>query len=141
MRKVVAFGSFDILHPGHLDYLNRAKRLGDFLIVVVARDSSIRAIKGRDPFFGEKERLLMVKSLRIVDRALLGNPMRKPEDGYRIIKELMPKAIVFGYDQRADVADVKAWLAKNRIKADVIKLRHGLNTNRYKSSRIRKAIA
>jgi FAD synthetase len=136
----MAFGSFDILHPGHVDYLGRAKRLGDYLIVVVARSDSIKRIKGRAPFFDDRERLRMVGSLGVVDRAILGNPMRNPDDKYAIIREYRPDIVVFGYDQRVDVAEVRDWLRRKGIGARVVKLRHGLRPRRYKSSRIRGAL-
>ena len=62
MKKVMAFGTFDGLHPGHLNFLKQARRLGDSLVVVVARDANVRKIKGRFPRLGEGERLRKVAS-------------------------------------------------------------------------------
>ncbi|MCL5008495.1 MAG: adenylyltransferase/cytidyltransferase family protein, partial [Candidatus Marsarchaeota archaeon] len=70
IKRVMAFGSFDILHPGHIAYLNKARGLGDSLVVVVARDSSIRKIKHREPFFAENDRLRIISSLGMVDKAV-----------------------------------------------------------------------
>ncbi len=140
MKRVMAFGSFDILHPGHIDYLSKAKGLGDFLIVVVARSESIRKLKGRMPFFDERDRLRTIRSLGIVDKAVLGNRMGNPEDRYGVLRKYRPDVVVFGYDQRIDVSSVRNWLRRNGIKARVVKLRAGLMTHKYKSSKIRRAL-
>ncbi len=140
VKKVIAFGSFDILHPGHLLYLKRAKSLGNFLIVVVARDSSIKKMKHKEPFFKERDRLLLLRSLVFVDKAVLGNRIGKPEDRYRILKQQMPQVVVFGYDQKVDVAEIKDWLKRNGIDAKVVRVRDRLNTRRYKSAKIRRLV-
>lgn len=95
MTTVMAFGSFDILHPGHLFYLREAKKFGDKLIVVIARDSTIKKIKGKEPKYNEKERIEHVRDLPIVDKAVLGYEA----DPYEIIEEINPDIICLGYDQ------------------------------------------
>ena len=72
MTTVMAFGSFDVLHPGHIYYLKESKRLGDKLVVVVAKDSTIKKIKGQEPKYTEKQRLEHVRDLPMVDKAVLG---------------------------------------------------------------------
>ncbi len=136
-KKVMAFGSFDFLHPGHVHYLTRASKLGSYLIVVVARDSSIKAIKGKHPLFGQKERAHLVGSLKMVDKAIVGNRLRKSDDMYKIIKQHRPDVIVFGYDQRVDLPKVRLWLSENRMKAKVVRIKSSLNPKLYKSSRIK----
>ena len=86
MKTVMAFGTFDVLHPGHIAYLEQAKRMGDRLVVVVARDSSVAIIKGRRPIFGEKERLEIVSSLRVVDKAVLGAEVKTEGGRFGIIR-------------------------------------------------------
>lgn len=140
-RKVMAFGSFDLLHPGHLHYLSKAARLGDRLIVVVARDSSIKAIKGRAPVLNQRDRLRLVGSLRIVDRAVLGNRIRKHGDMYRIIRQQRPSVVAFGYDQRVDLQKLRLWLRENGIKAKVVRIRSSLRPRVYKSSKMRKTVS
>lgn len=139
-RTVMAFGSFDILHPGHVLYLERARRLGDRLLVVVARDSSIEMFKGRKPFFTEKERLHMVSALRVVDKAVLGNRVKDPSGIYGILGRYKPDVIALGYDQRADIRGLKEWLRRNRINASVKRLRARADPARYKSSIIRERL-
>lgn len=75
-RVIVASGYFNPIHSGHLDYLEEAKRLGDYLIVIVNSDAQV-ALKGSDPFMDEVERLRIVRALRCVDRAVVATD----EDG------------------------------------------------------------
>lgn len=103
-------GSFDILHCGHLAYLKSAKKLGDYLVVIVARNSNIRKIKGREPVFDEEARRGMVGSLKIVDKAVIGNK----GDMYKILGEIRPDIIALGYDQKVDIKLLK----KNLINLD-----------------------
>lgn len=102
MTKVMVFGAFDGLHPGHLDFFRQAKKLGDFLIVSVARDANVEKIKGKKPLFGEEERLELVSNLKIVDRAILG----AQHDFYIHIKMEKPDIICLGYDQWATEKEV-----------------------------------
>lgn len=94
MVRVMATGVFDLLHPGHIQYLSEAKRLGDELVVVVARDSTAERFKHR-PILPEAQRVEMVAALKPVDRAVLGN------EGsiYDILTEIRPDVIALGYDQ------------------------------------------
>ena len=75
MKKVMATGTFDLLHPGHGVYLNEAKKLGgknSKLYVVVARDSTVKKRK-RNPIIPEKQRLELISMLKPIDKAYLGN--------------------------------------------------------------------
>ncbi len=72
MVTVMCFGSFDVLHPGHLFFLRESKKMGDKLFVVVAKDSIIKKIKGKDPKYPERERLEHVRDIPSVDKAVLG---------------------------------------------------------------------
>ncbi|MDG6225287.1 MAG: 3,4-dihydroxy-2-butanone-4-phosphate synthase [Candidatus Thermoplasmatota archaeon] len=116
--RVMATGVFDILHPGHLSFLSQAKRLGDELVVVVARDSTVRRQK-RKPINNERARREMVESLGIVDLALLGYEA----DPLRIVKELGPDMIVLGYDQEPETAQLESQLRERGIGSKVKRLR------------------
>jgi len=97
----MAFGTFDILHAGHLDYFAQAKNLGGKnakLVVVVARDSNVKRLKGIAPVNDENSRLEIIRALRVVDEAVLGND----GDIYEIVRERTPDIIALGYDQNAD---------------------------------------
>ncbi|MEI7511439.1 MAG: adenylyltransferase/cytidyltransferase family protein [Candidatus Peregrinibacteria bacterium] len=95
VHKVLVFGSFDILHPGHTEFLKDAKKLGTHLTVVLARDSSIQKIKGRSPHFLENERVAQLQALKFVDEVILGDE----HDYFRIPYERQPEIIALGYDQ------------------------------------------
>jgi len=87
MKKVICFGTFDLLHPGHLDYFKQAKKYGDFLIVIIARDKNI---KKKDKIFSEQERLSLANNLKVVDKAVLGDL----KDFLKPIKNLNQKSSV-----------------------------------------------
>ena len=96
----VVFGVFDMLHPGHLSFLrqalNRAK--GGRLIVVVARDSAVKRLKGRKPHFSERERIAHVKKeLKNGVTVVLGD---RKLGTYSALKKYRPDAICLGYDQK-----------------------------------------
>ncbi len=140
MKTIVAFGTFDVLHPGHIHYLEQAKALGGRLVVVVARDESVRMFKKRDPIFDQHARLKMVGSLKAVDKAILGNKLKGDADIYEIFRRCRPDIIVLGYDQNANVPAMREWLARNKIKARIVRLRTKLNDDIYKSSKIIKRL-
>ncbi|MCD6434252.1 MAG: FAD synthase, partial [Candidatus Diapherotrites archaeon] len=97
MRRVLCFGTFDLLHEGHEFFLKKAKELGDKLIVVVARDSNVEKIKGSKPWENEATRLAKVSSLPFVDSAILGK--ENFSERFKIIAEQKPDIIALGYDQ------------------------------------------
>ncbi|MFB6217549.1 MAG: adenylyltransferase/cytidyltransferase family protein [Candidatus Aenigmatarchaeota archaeon] len=101
MKTVMAQGTFDILHPGHLHYLRESADEGDELVVVISRDSRVKGKK--DLCFSENERREMVDALEMVDRAVLGSE----GDIYSTVKEIDPDVITLGYDQAHDEQEVK----------------------------------
>jgi len=117
MVKVMATGTFDLLHMGHIYYLRESKKLGDKLIVVVATDSTVRRLK-HEPVNPEQTRLNLVKELRIVDDAYLGHE----DDMYKIVEEIKPDIIALGFDQIHDENKIKSELKKRGLKAKVVRL-------------------
>jgi len=117
MVKVMATGTFDILHLGHIYFLKEAKKLGDTLAVVVATDSTVRKLK-HEPVNPEQIRLDLIKELKIVDQAYLGYE----KDIYEILKEIKPDIITLGYDQIHDKKTIEKELKKRNINAKVIRL-------------------
>lgn len=111
MKKVLCGGAFDILHPGHLWFLQKAKSYGDHLTVVVARDTTVKANKGKLPVIPEKQRLEMVKGLKVVDNAILGDK----RDFVNTVKKVNPHVVVLGFDQKIDQM-VSGYLHENGIK-------------------------
>ncbi len=72
MKKVLAYGGFDLFHIGHLNFLKRAKELGDYLIVGVATDK-FNLIKGKISIFSYEERFQIVSSIKFVDEVFPAN--------------------------------------------------------------------
>ena len=131
MKKVMCAGTFDVVHPGHLYYLSEAKKYGDKLIVVVARDETSENFKGKKPVHNEKERLEAVRTLEIVDKAVLGNH----GSIFDIIGEIKPDVICLGYDQKTQKQELEDELRKRGIKADVARIDPYM-PNLYKSSKL-----
>lgn len=119
MVRVIATGVFDILHPGHLHFLEEAKKLGDELIVVVARDETVRRSK-HNPIMSEEVRRRMVEALKPVDKAVLGYV----DDKYRIMEELKPDIIVLGYDQPFSEEEIRREMEKRGLRVSVVRLGH-----------------
>ena len=92
MKKVMAFGSFDILHKGHESYLKEAKSYGDYLVVIVARNKNIEKFKGRKPKHNEGYRLKEVRKLEFVDEAVLGSK----NNLFDVLMEFKPDVICIG---------------------------------------------
>ena len=92
----MAVGVFDLLHAGHLHYLEQAKSLGDHLTVVVAHDETVRMRK-HEPVTSQDLRCRRVAGLKPVDHAMVGNPPSKPM--YDILPVIEPNIIALGYDQ------------------------------------------
>lgn len=133
MKTVMCAGTFDIIHPGHLFYLSEAKKYGERLVVVVARDDTSASFKGKKPLHNESERLEKVRMLEIVDRAVLGHH----GDIFKIIEELRPDVICLGYDQNIQKNQLEDELKKRGIKSEVIRIGDYM-PHIYKSSKFRK---
>lgn len=108
MTRVMAVGVFDLLHAGHLHYMEQAKSLGDHLTVVVAHDDTVRKRK-HEPVTGQDLRRRMVEGLKPVDEAVIGNPPDVPI--FDILPAVKPDIIALGYDQEH---------AEERIRASLI---------------------
>ncbi len=132
-KKVVfTNGCFDILHAGHVDYLSKAKEMGDFLIVGLNSDSSIRKIKGeKRPITNEDERAFVISNLKAVDCVVLFNE----ETPFELIKKIVPDVLVKGAD----------WSIDNIVGRDIVEANGGevktvIFTNQQSTSNIIKTI-
>jgi len=137
MRKKVVMvgGTFEIIHPGHIFLLREAHKLGK-VVVVVARDSNVRRFKKREPIIDEKQRLKVIRSIRYVDKAILGNP---GPDIFSTILKVKPDIIVLGYDQNVDEEELKKFLKENNLNTEVIRLKK-LKGKLYSTTNIIKRI-
>lgn len=100
----MAFGTFDILHPGHKFFLKKAKKLGDFLVVIIARDRTVKKVKNHAPFNTEDKRIRNLEKLGLADKISLG---RIGNDKYAIIRSEKPDIIALGYDQKFFIDGLK----------------------------------
>jgi FAD synthetase len=129
-KTVLATGAFDLLHYGHLKFLEESKKIGgknSRLVVLVARDSTATRLKGKKPIMSENERRMLVASLKPVDEAVLGY---RKFSIRKVIQRIKPDFIALGYDQDEDGLKIKIVqirrfgspdLSSSRIKRRVIK--------------------
>ena len=117
MVKVMATGTFDLLHMGHIYFLKEAKKQGDTLCVIIATDSTVRKLK-HEPVNPEQIRLDLISELTVVDEAYLGYE----NDMYAIVEEVRPDIIALGYDQIHDENKIKDELKKRKLSAKVVRL-------------------
>ena len=117
MVRVVATGTFDIIHPGHIRFLEEAKKLGDELIVIVAREKNVR--HKPKPIIPEEQRRRVVEALKPVDKAILGDE----HDMFKPIMELKPDIIVLGYDQHFDEKKLEEELRKRGLKTKIVRIK------------------
>ena len=130
----MVFGTFDILHPGHIDFLRQAKKLGDFLIVSLAREKFIRKIKGHRPLHSEKERKYMLECLKVVDKAVLG----ARSDYIKHIVSEKPDIIALGYDQSEFTLNLKQKLAAAGLRRVKVMRLKSYRPKIYKTNKILK---
>ncbi|AAT43595.1 adenylyltransferase/cytidyltransferase family protein [Picrophilus oshimae] len=100
--KIMATGVFDILHPGHIHYLSESKKLGDYLIVIIATDKTAGS-HGKKLIFNEEQRRFMVSQLRMVDEAIIGHE----DDIFKTVYEVRPDIITLGYDQHFNDSEIE----------------------------------
>jgi FAD synthetase len=142
---VLATGVFDLLHLGHLRFLEGAKRKGgprSKLVVVVARDKTVSRRKGKGPVIAEDQRRELVGALRVVDRAILG---REEIDLLGILKEVGPDIVCVGYDQDEIRAAVTRLIRKQGLPIRVVRIRRfgpiGFNSSSNLKKRIARSLA
>lgn len=129
MKTVLAFGTFDVLHPGHLSYLRQAKTMGDRLVVVLARDVSVRKGKGRAPLFCEKDRKILLEAVRYVDQVILGST----DDHFAVIEHVRPDVICLGYDHALTPRKLRARCVERGVPLPLIRRASSFKPARYKS--------
>lgn len=132
-KKVLAFGTFDIFHKGHEFYLREARKHGNTLNVIVARDSTVKQIKGKYPLNNELKRLAVIQNLEYVNKAFLGYE----DDKYKIIEELKPDIICIGYDQNSFNKELKNILKKRGLNPKIVKFEKAFKPELYKTSKLK----
>lgn len=132
--KVLTFGTFDIFHKGHEFFLKKAKQYGSILGIVVARDKTVKKIKGKLPRNNELKRKAVIQNLDYVNKIFLGGL----KDKYLVIEKFKPDIICLGYDQNVKISDLNKILKEKGLKIKIIKFRKGFKPDLYKSSKISK---
>jgi len=130
----MVFGTFDIFHEGHKNFLEQAREFGDYLIVVVARDKTVEKVKKRLPQNDESTRLENIKESSLADEAVLGSL----ENKYEAIEKYKPNVICLGYDQETFTENLREKLEEfNLDKTKIVRLK-SYHPEKYKSSKLRK---
>ena len=137
LKKIMVFGTFDILHKGHLHFFKQARKFGlkSFLVVSVARDINVKKIKGTMPEFSERTRLGRVSECKLVNQATLGGK----KDFLSHILKIRPNIIALGYDQVAYTQNLKNILKSKGLEVIVKRLK-SYKPNKYKSSILKKSM-
>ena len=139
-RVVLASGVFDLLHLGHVKFLEEAKKAGGKnaeLIVIIARDSTVQETKGRKPIMPESQRRALVESLKVVDEAVLGFENFDIGD---VIDRIKPDVIALGYDQAAMERRVREYVDKHGLNVKVVRVGKFEEDELDSSSKIRQKI-
>jgi FAD synthetase len=121
-RVVLASGTFDLLHLGHVRFLEEAKKAGGKdaeLVVIVARDSTVKARKGKKPVMPEDQRRALVESLKVVDEAILGLEDFSIDN---VIEKIKPDVIAVGHDQDGIEKEVLKAVEKRKVAIEVAKI-------------------
>jgi FAD synthetase len=137
---VLASGVFDLLHLGHVKFLEEAKKTGGKnaeLIVIIARDSTVEKTKGRKPIVSENQRRALVESLKVVDAAVLG--FEKFDIG-DVIERVKPDIIALGYDQVDMERHVQAYVDNHKLQVKVVRIGKFEEDALDSSSKIRQKI-
>ena len=140
-RKVVlASGVFDLLHLGHVRFLEEAKKAGGKnaeLIVIIARDSTVENRKGRKPIMSENQRRALVESLKVVDEAVLGFEKFDLGD---VVERIKPDVVALGYDQTEVEKATKQYVNSHKLDMQVVRIGKFEEDELDSSSKIRQKI-
>jgi FAD synthetase len=119
---VLASGVFDLLHLGHVRFLEEAKKAGGKnaeLVVIVARDSNVKKRKSVEPIMSEDQRRALVESLKVVDEAILGYENFNMD---QVIDKINPDIIAMGYDQKDMTQAVEKAVKRRGLRIKVVKI-------------------
>jgi len=140
-RKIVlATGTFDLLHYGHVYYLTEAKKAGgkdSKLVVVVARDSTVEKLKGTKPVIPEDQRKAVIEALKVVDEAVLGH---EEMDMAGVIESIKPDIVAVGHDQRNIEEMLRRCIEEQGLGVQIMKIGRFGGEELNSSSKIKRKI-
>lgn len=137
---VLASGTFDLLHLGHVRYLEEAKKTGGSnarLVVIVARDATVEKRRGAKPIMSENQRRALVGSLKVVDEAILGY---EDFDIAKVIEKIHPDIIALGYDRGDIWQTVRRYVNEKNLNVEVVKIGKFSEDELDSSSKIKQKI-
>jgi FAD synthetase len=144
--RVLATGVFDLLHPGHVKYLEEDKKTGGEnaeLVVVVARDNTVKKAKGKAPIMPEDQRKFLVESLKVVDSAILGfeeqDVSKILETGFKYLLSLKPDIIAVGHDQSNVEKTLQKVIKEKGLNIKIVKIKK-FNEELHSSTKIKEKI-
>jgi len=133
MKRVVVFGTFDFLHEGHLNFFKQAKKLGDYLIIVIARDKFVKKAKGKKPIHNEELRTSNLRKVKTADKVILGS---QTHNFYRTLRTHKTDIIALGYDQKPTINQLQKDLKRHRLVVKIVRLK-AYKPGVYKSSKFK----
>ena len=134
-KLVMVFGTFDYLHAGHENLFTQARKLGTEVIAVIARDKTVKNIKGELPDHDEKERLATLTETTWANKVILGDA----KDKMKPIKTYRPDIIALGYDQFAFTYGLEKLIIDMKLNTNILRLAP-YRPDMYKSSLLKEKI-
>lgn len=137
---VLASGVFDLLHLGHVRFLEEAKKAGGpnaELVVIIGRDSTVESRKGEKPIMPENQRCALVASLKVVDEAILGY---EKFDVAKVVEKISPDVVAFGYDQLGMERTVRDYVKQHGLKIKIVRIGKFSSDELDSSSKIKQRI-
>lgn len=119
LKTVLVFGTFDALHAGHRYFLKQAKKLGDRLVVSLARDEFVRSFKGKVPEHDENERMVRLQETGLMEEVHLSDPI---PSSYDLLLNVKPDLVCLGYDQDLLEENLRLWLESRGLRIPLVKL-------------------
>ena len=132
MSTVLVAGTFDGIHPGHINFFEQALKHGDRLVVIVAREITVKKVKGQLPQIDEATRLRLISEQPLVSHSVLGSL----KDPFHTVVKVNPDVVAIGYDQTSFTKSLKFELESRGISPEIIRLKP-FHPEKYKSSKLK----
>ncbi len=116
-RVILTFGTFDVLHAGHEHFFREAREHGDHIITIIARDETVKTVKGRAPVNNERLRTKSLRKTGWTDKVMLGNREHK----HKVILQHQPDVIVLGYDQFVFTQTIEKTLIDAKMNTEIVR--------------------